>query len=96
MAHQDKLEFTQQQAVLNQQTLERLNRQCFASSEPAFYSMAELAERWRCSRATVYRKLRAAAAEVMDFAQRGRRGKKIVPTKTVRQIEDRCLRKMPR
>ena len=68
-------------------TSETLNR--------AYYSIADLADRWRCSRATVYRQLRRAGAQVLDLAQRGKRGKKIVPSKTIMQLEDKWLRKMP-
>ncbi|HTT24174.1 MAG TPA: hypothetical protein VMG82_34945 [Candidatus Sulfotelmatobacter sp.] len=35
-----------------------------------YYSIRELAERWRVSRGTVYNRLRAAGAKVLDFAAR--------------------------
>ena len=41
-----------------------------------YYSMADLADRWRCSRATVYNRLRAEGAQVLDFAPTGKEGEK--------------------
>ncbi len=52
-----------------------------------FFSMAELARRWRCSRGTVYNRLRAVGAKVLDFAPRGKRGKKVVPIRTILEVE---------
>ena len=62
-----------------------------AKAQPAqeYFSISELAARWRCSRGTVYNRLRALGAEVLDFAPRGKKGKKVVPVKTVLQIEER-------
>lgn len=55
----------------------------------AFFSIQELADRWRCSRGTVRNRLRASGAKVLDFASPGRRGKKAVPAGVVFQIENR-------
>jgi hypothetical protein len=52
-----------------------------------FFSMAELAQRWRCSRGTVYNRLRAVGAKVLDFAPQGKRGKKVVPIRTILEVE---------
>jgi hypothetical protein len=38
-----------------------------ANSEPTFFSISELAKRWRCSRASVYNRLRGEV--VLDFAR---------------------------
>jgi len=57
-----------------------------------FYSIPELAVRWRCSRGTVYNRLRFAGAKVLDFATGGRKGKKLVPALTVFQIESKYLK----
>lgn len=58
----------------------------------AFYSIADLALRWRCSRGTVYNILRGEL--VIDFAPRpGCKGKKLVPAEVVRQIEQRRARR---
>jgi hypothetical protein len=54
-----------------------------------FFSISELARRWRCSRGTVYNRLRAVGAQVLDFASGGRRGRKAVSLKTVLEIENR-------
>lgn len=59
-----------------------------------YFSFAELAERWRCSRGTVYNRLRAVAAEILDFAPRGKKGKKVVRARTVFQIEERHTRRL--
>ena len=56
-------------------------------SQQEFFSMSELAQRWRCSRGTVYNRLRAVGAKVLDFAPRGKRGKKVVPIRTILEVE---------
>ncbi len=55
----------------------------------AFFSIQELADRWRCSRGTVRNRLRASGARVLDFSPPGKRGKKAVPAGVVFQIENR-------
>jgi len=62
-------------------------------AQPEFFSFSDLAERWRCSRGTVYNRLRAVAAEVLDFAAPGERGKKIVRADIVFQIEAKRTRR---
>lgn len=59
-----------------------------------YYSIRELAERWRVSRGTVYNRLRAAGAKVLDFAAPGKRGKKVVSVRVVLQIEARKTKKL--
>lgn len=59
-----------------------------------FFSIGELATRWRCSRGTVYNRLRAFGAKVLDFAPPGKRGKKAVPTSTVLQVENRQTKRL--
>ena len=59
-----------------------------------YFSMAELADRWRCSRGTVYNRLRAAGAQVLDFAPRGKKGRKVVPAAIIKQIEARNTRRL--
>jgi hypothetical protein len=58
-----------------------------ASNRQEYYSIGELAWRWRCSRATVYNRLRSAGAKVLDFAAPGKRGKKAVHANVVFGIE---------
>jgi hypothetical protein len=58
-----------------------------ASNRQEYYSIGELAGRWRCSRATVYNRLRSAGAKVLDFAAPGKRGKKAVHASVVFGIE---------
>jgi hypothetical protein len=57
-----------------------------------FYSISELANRWRCSRGTVYSRLRAEGAHVLDFASPGKKGRKAVPVPVVSEIESRRLK----
>ena len=54
-----------------------------------YYSISDLAERWRCSRGTVYNVIRG--ERVLDFAEAGHRGKKLVPAEVVRRIEQRKM-----
>ena len=61
-----------------------------ASMERPYFSIPDLADRWRCSRASVYNRLRG--EKVVDFAAPGRKGKKLVPAEVVRQIEQRRLK----
>lgn len=63
-------------------------------ADQEFYSIAELASRWRCSRGTVYNRLRAEGARVLDFAQPGKRCKKVISAKTVLQIETRKTKRL--
>jgi len=58
-----------------------------APNRPEYYSIGELAERWRVSRGTVYNRLRSAGAKVLDFAAPGKRGKKAVHAGVVFRIE---------
>jgi predicted DNA-binding protein YlxM (UPF0122 family) len=58
-----------------------------AQEKREYFSIPELAQRWRCSRGTVYNRLRTTGAKVLDFAPRGKKGKKVVAVATVLQIE---------
>ena len=55
-----------------------------------FFSIPELALRWRCSRGTVYNLIRG--EKVLDFAAPGHRGKKLVPAAVVSRIEQASMR----
>jgi hypothetical protein len=59
-----------------------------------FYSIGELAHRWRCSRGTVYNRLRAAGADVLDFSVSGKRSKKAVSANTILEIEGRKTKRL--
>lgn len=59
-----------------------------------YCSIAELAMRWRCSRATVYNRLRQVGARVLDFSTKGKRGKKAIPASVVIQIENRQTKRL--
>lgn len=56
----------------------------------AYYSIVDLAKRWRCSRGTVYNIIRG--EKVLDFAVPGHKGKKLVPAEVVRAIEQRKMK----
>lgn len=73
---------------------ENENAQSPFPTRPEYFSFAELAERWRCSRGTVYNRLRAVGAEVLDFAPRGKRGKKVIPFTVVHHIEKRGTKRL--
>jgi hypothetical protein len=60
------------------------------AKDPKYFSIADLAGRWRCSRGTVYNVIRG--ERVLDFAVSGRRGKKLVPADVVSKIEQRRMR----
>ncbi len=55
-----------------------------------FFSIPELAERWRCSRGSVYNRIRGQM--VVDFAAKGRKGHKLVPADVVLKLERAHLR----
>jgi len=59
-----------------------------------YYSIGELAIRWRVSRGTVYNRLRLAGAKVLDFSSPGKRSKKTVHVSVIRQIEAQRTRKL--
>jgi hypothetical protein len=59
-----------------------------------YYSMTDLARRWRCSRGTVYNRLRAEGAPVLDFAPRGKKGRKVVSAVVIKQIEAKNMRRL--
>lgn len=55
-----------------------------------YFSISDLAERWRCSRASVYNQIRG--EKVLDFATNGRKGHKLVPLDVVLKIERMRMR----
>ena len=61
-----------------------------ANPSPDYFSIGDLARRWRCSRGTVYNMIRG--ERVLDFAAPGRRGKKLVPADVVGRIEQRKMK----
>jgi hypothetical protein len=67
-----------------------ITKQEQAAPGQPFYSISDLAERWRCSRGSVYNRLRG--ERVVDFAAPGRRGHKLIPLETVQRIERAHLR----
>ena len=65
-----------------------------ARNQQEYYSIADLAVRWRVSRGTVYNRLRSAGARVLDFASPGKRSKKAVHVSVILQIEAQRSRKL--
>jgi hypothetical protein len=61
-----------------------------ASAAQPFFSIPELAKRWRCSRGSVYNRIRGQM--VVDFAAKGRKGHKLVPADVVLKLERAHLR----
>ena len=59
-----------------------------------YFTIQEIADRWCCARSTVYARLRAVGAEVLDFAPRGKKGKKLVRAATVSRIEEKQTRRL--
>jgi len=59
-----------------------------------YFSIGELASRWRCSRGTVYNRLRGNGAKVLDFAAPGKKSKKAVSAAVVLQIESKNTKKL--
>jgi hypothetical protein len=57
-----------------------------------FFTIQQVAERWSCSRGTVYNVLRSTGTSVVDFAAKGRKGHKLVPAAAIEEIERRKMR----
>jgi hypothetical protein len=65
-----------------------------AVDKQAYFSLQELAARWRCSRPTVYNRLRSVGAHVLDFGAPGKKSKKVVSAAVVEQIEFQKTKKL--
>jgi hypothetical protein len=60
-----------------------------------FLSVDDIAVRWRCSRGTVYNRLRGAGAFALDFtSKRQSRCKRSIPRATVLQIEEKFSKRI--
>jgi len=59
-----------------------------------FLTIPEIAERWRIARPTVYNRLLDAGVRVLDFADKGARGRKIVPFGAILEIERQQLKRL--
>jgi len=66
----------------------------FSPVRPDFYTIPQLADRWSCSRGSVYNVLRSTGVKVVDFAAKGRKGHKLVPVAAVEDIERRKLTRL--
>jgi len=79
---------------LSEKAVLEMLEQCRTPIRQDFFSIAELASRWRCSRGTVYNRLRAVGAKVLDFAAPGKKSKKAVSVTVVLQIESKKTKKL--
>ena len=80
------------QGVFAEASGDRVKVREASKSLPQFFTIPELAERWRIARPTVYERLRKAGVKVIDFNPRGGRGRKLVPRSAVLEIEARQLK----
>jgi hypothetical protein len=86
--------------AIKQGKLPPVGRQAFAAKPQTasipqdYFSFGELAQRWRCSRATVYNRLRALGVKVLDFSPRGKRSRKAISLATVLEIENRQSKRL--
>jgi len=65
---------------------------CSVVARKEFLTIPELADRWRVSCRTARRRLIATRTKVLDFNDRGGRGRKLVPLGAVLDVESRQLR----
>src|SRR5690348_10000629 len=60
-----------------------------------FFSISDLAARWRCSRGSVYNRLRSSGAKSLDFTTKNQtRSKKAIPRSVVLQIEEKHTKRI--
>ena len=72
--------------------LTAIERQRGTLNKP-YYSISDLALRWRCSRATVYAVLKESEFKVLDLAVEGKaKGKKLISASVVEKIEKARMR----
>ena len=64
-----------------------------AKGRQAFYTIAQLKDRWQCSTAHVYAVLRGSGFEVLNIGQGKERAKTLVPAETVERIEKARMEK---
>lgn len=72
----------------------RENEERPARHAEEYFSFPELATRWRVSRGTVYNRLRSLGVPVLDFALPGKKGKKAISAKYVREIEKKKTKRL--
>lgn len=74
--------------------LAAIERQRGALNKP-YYSIPDLALRWRCSRGTVYAVIGESEFEVFDLSRPGaNKGKKLIPGSVVEKIERARMRSL--
>ena len=72
-----------------------IDRKRRAISKP-FFTIPELAVRWRCCRATVYNILREAEFKLFNLTRKGKdKGKWLIPAAVVERIEQARMESLP-
>jgi predicted DNA-binding protein YlxM (UPF0122 family) len=84
----DALSISEISALFNIPESQIRERIASRNSPQAFFSIQELADRWRCSRGTVRNRLRSSGALILDFAGPGKRSKKAIAAGVVFQLEN--------
>ena len=65
------------------------------TSRAEFFSVDDIAARWRCSRGTVYNRLRSAGGLSLDFSSKKQtRSKRSIPRSVVLQIEEKYTKRI--
>jgi predicted DNA-binding protein YlxM (UPF0122 family) len=94
----DKLSITELANILGfpvSALVEAVNRNRQAVKKP-FYSIPELAQRWNCSRASVYNILRESESKLLNLSRKDRnKGKWNVPAAIVERIEQSRMEILP-
>ena len=88
------LEFAEIFGFTPTELISGIERNRFAIKRP-FYSIRDLAARWRCSRGAVYNVLRESEFKLLDLCQDGKKkGKRLVPSAAVERIEQSRMRSL--
>ena len=88
------LEFAELFGFTPAELITAIERNRHACKRP-FYSIQDLAARWRCSRATVYNVLREAEFKLLDLSLLKREGKEDTATESPREQADKGKRLVP-
>jgi hypothetical protein len=92
-----ELAFNELLELREQMLKERLDfslRRRESQSQKRYLTIPEVAERWRIARPTVYNRPRSAGIRVLDFADRGGRGRKLIAMGDVLRVEREMFRRI--
>ena len=87
------LEFAEIFGFTPAELISAIERNRLAVKKP-FYSIQDLAARWRCSRGTVYNVLRDSESKLLDLSD-GKKGKRLIPAAVVEHIEQARMKPLP-